>query len=61
VLQVGGDLDLGEDPFHAPHRAQLGIQGLEGGPAIVPDVTGKKDGRHPAASDFAVDGAAILV
>ena len=60
MLQVGRDLDLGQEPLDAEHRAQLGIQDLERDLAVVAHVAGEVDGRHPAATDLAVNGVAVL-
>ena len=55
VLQVGGDADLGEEPLGAQHRAQFGVEDLEGDRALVAHVAGEVHGGHAATADLALD------
>ena len=58
MLQVGRDLDLGEEAIHAEHRAELGLEHLERDLALVLDVLREVDGRHAAFAELALDGVA---
>ena len=58
VLQVGRDLDLGEEPLDADDRAELRLQDLERDLAVVPDVAREIDRRHSAFTHKAVDDVA---
>ena len=55
MLEVRGGADLGEKPVAAKDGAELGIEHLEGDMTVVPEVAREVDGRHPAASDLALD------
>jgi hypothetical protein len=59
VLQVGRELDLGQEPFGADHGGQLGTQHLEGDAAVVPHVLSEVDGRHAAGPDLPVETIAV--
>ena len=59
MLEVGGELDLGQEPLGADHGGELGAQHLERDPAVVPDVLGQVDGRHAAGADLAVEAIAV--
>ena len=41
MLQIGGELDLGEEPLGAEHRGELGVQHLERDVAVVPQVSAR--------------------
>ena len=58
MLQVGRDLDLGEEPLDADDRPQLRAQQLERDAPVVAYVAREVDGGHPATTDLAVDGVA---
>src|SRR5574339_160359 len=45
VLEVGGGLDLGEEPLGPDDRGQLGPQHLDGDLAVVPKVLGPIHGQ----------------
>jgi len=60
VLEVGGDLDLLEEPFGPDQRGQLGGQDLERHPAVVPEVVRQIDRGHPTLAQFALDAVAVL-
>ncbi len=59
VLQVGRELDLGQEPLGADHRRELGPQHLERHPPVVADVLGQVDGRHAAGADLALEAIAV--
>lgn len=52
VREDGGDLDLAQEAVASDRRGEVGPQHLHGNTAAVPQVLGKIDGRHPAASDL---------
>ena len=59
MLQVGGELDLGQEPLGADHGGELGAQELERDLAVVPEVLGEIDGGHAAGADLAFDPVAV--
>ena len=59
VLQVGGDLDLGQEPLAADHGGELGVQHLDGDLAAVPQVLGEVDDGHAALAELPVDAVAV--
>ena len=59
MLEVGGELDLGQEPLGPDHRRQLGAEHLERHPPVVADVLGQVDGGHTAGADLAVDPIAV--
>ena len=59
MLQVGGELDLGEEALGADHGRELGAQELERDLAVVPEILGQVDRRHPAGADLAFDPVAV--
>ena len=59
VLQIGGELDLGEEPLGPDDGGQLGPEHLEGDPAVVAEVLGQIDGGHPAGPDLPVEAVAV--
>ena len=60
MLQVGRDLDLGQEAFGSDHRSQLRLQDLESHLAIVLDVVGEIDRGHPAFAELTLDGVAAF-
>jgi hypothetical protein len=60
VLEVGGRLDLGEEPFGTDHRRQLRLQHLERDLAVVLEVLGQVDRGHPSRTELALDAVAAL-
>ena len=60
VVEPRGDLDLGQEPLGAEHRAELGAEHLEGDLAIVLEVGGEVDGGHAAGAELALDPVALL-
>ena len=59
VLQVGRELDLGQEPLGADDRGELGPKHLERHPPVVADVLGEVDGGHPAGADLPVEAIAV--
>ena len=59
MLEVGGDLDLGQEPLGAEHGGQLGAQHLERDLAVVPQVVREVDGGHAARAELALDAVAV--
>ena len=58
MLQAGRRVDLALEPLRAEGCAQLGVEHLEGDEAVVLEVAGEEDGRHPAAPEFPLDRVA---
>ena len=52
MLEVGGGLDLAQEPLGADDRGQLGPQHLDRDLAVVPEVLGEIDGGHPPLPDL---------
>jgi hypothetical protein len=59
VLQVGGDLDLVQEPLGAEDGRKLRVENLDGDLAIVLQVVGEVDRRHAAAAELALDAIAV--
>ena len=59
VLEVGRQLDLGQEPLGADHGRQLGAEDLHGHRPVVADVLGEVDGGHAAGAGFAVETVAV--
>ena len=55
VLQVGGGLDLLDEPLGAEHGGELGAEDLDDGLAIVLEVVREIDCRHPARTESPLD------
>ncbi len=60
VLQVGGGADLGQEALAAHHGGQLGLEDLEGDPAVVLQVLGQVDRGHAALAELALEAVAAL-
>jgi hypothetical protein len=60
VLQVGGGLDLREEPLRAHDGRQLRLEDLERDPPLVFDVVGEVDGGHPALAELPLYSVAPL-
>src|SRR5688572_3024978 len=58
MLQIGGRFDFTQKAIAAQYQSQLGLQNLEGNPAIVTDISREIDRSHPTGADFALDGVA---
>ena len=59
MLQVGRELDLGQEPLGPDHRGELGAEHLEGHPPGMADVLGQVDRGHAAGADLALDPVAV--
>ena len=59
MLQVGRDLDLGEEPLHAEHGAEFGLQHLERHAPVVLQVAREVHRRHAAGADLMCDLVAV--
>ena len=59
MLEIGGELDLGQKAVGADHGGQLGPEHLEGHAAVVPDVLGQIDGGHAAGTDLPIQAVAV--
>jgi hypothetical protein len=59
VLQVGGNLDLRQEPLGADHRGQLGLQNLHCHLAIVLEILREVDRSHAALTQLALDRVAV--
>ena len=59
MLEIGGDLDLGEEAVAADDGGQLGVQDLDGDLAAVLQVLGEVDGGHAALAELAVEAIAV--
>ena len=60
VLQARGDLDLAQEALGAELLADSRLKHLERDDAVVPEVVGAVDHRHPAMPDLPLDGIAGL-
>ncbi len=59
MLEVGGDLDLGEEPVAADDGTQFGVEDLDGDLAGVLQVLGEIDGGHAALAQLALEAVAV--
>ena len=59
VLEVGGDLDLGQEALAAEDGGELGVQDLDGDLAAVLEVLGEIDGGHAALAQLALEAVAV--
>ncbi len=59
MCEIGGRLDLLDEPLSAQHGCQLGPQHLHGHLAVVFQVLGEIDRCHPAGADFALEGVTV--
>jgi hypothetical protein len=59
VLEVGRQLDLGQEALGADHGRELGAEELESDLAVVSEILGQVDRRHPAGADLAFDPVAV--
>jgi len=59
MLQIGRELDLGQEPLGPDHGGELGAEDLQGHPPGVADVLGQVDGGHSAGADFALQAVAV--
>ena len=59
MLQVGGELDLGQESLGADDGRQLRAQQLERDPPVVPKILRQVHRRHPACADLTFDPVAV--
>jgi len=59
MLQVGGGLDLAEEPLGADDGAELGAEHLDRDAAIMLDVLCQVDGGHAALAEFAFEPVSV--
>jgi len=59
VREAGCDFDLLEKPLRAERRGELRLQHLDGDFAMVLQVLGEVDRRHPPAAELALDCVAV--
>ncbi len=59
MLQVGGDLDLFEEPLGAEDGCEFGPQHFHRHLAVVLQVLGEIDRGHAARAEFFLDGVAV--
>ncbi len=59
MLEVGGDLDLGQEAVPAQHGGELGVQHLDGDLAAVPEVLGEIDGGHATLAQLALEAVPV--
>ena len=59
MLEPCRDLDLADKPLGAERGGEFGPQHLEGHLAVVLEVAGKIDRRHPARANLPLDGVAV--
>ena len=55
MLEIRRDLDLGEKPLDAEHRAEVRLEDLERDVAVVAQIAREVDGRHAARADLTLD------
>src|SRR5690349_8634850 len=55
MLEIGGGLDLGEEPLAAERRGKLGLEHFEGDFPVVAKVARQVHGGHAAVSELAID------
>ena len=59
VSELGGDLDLPDEPLSPQARSQLRAQHLDGDFAGMLQIMGQIDRGHTTAADFAFDAVTI--
>ena len=59
MLQVGGGLDLGQEPLRAEDRRELGPEHLERDLPVVPQVVREVDRGHAALPDLALEAVPV--
>jgi hypothetical protein len=59
VMEVGRELDLLQEPLGAEGGGELRVENLEGDFAVVPQVAGEIDSRHPTGADLTFDFVAL--
>ena len=59
VLEVGGELDLGQEALGPDHGRQLGPEDLKRHAPVVPDILGQVDRGHTPGADLPVKAVAV--
>ena len=59
MVEPGGDLDLGQEAIGAQDGAELGPEHLERHLALVLEIVGQIDRRHPSLAQLPLDAVAI--
>ena len=59
VLEIGGDLDLAQEPLGADDRRQFRPEHLDGDVAVVLEVLRQVDGGHAARAELALEAVAV--
>jgi hypothetical protein len=59
MLELRLDLDLAEETIGGHRADELGLEDLEGDVALILQISGEKDDRHPPPADLALDRVAI--
>ena len=59
MLEVGGGLDLGQEPLGSDDGRELRAQDLDGDLAVVLEILGEVDGRHTACAQLPLDAVAL--
>ena len=59
MLQIGRDLDLGQESLAAENGGQLGMEHLDGDAAAVLEVLGQVDRGHAALAQLALDAIPV--
>ena len=59
MLEVRGDLDLGQEPLAAQDGGELGVKQLDRHAPAMAQVLGEIDGGHPALAELALDPIAV--
>jgi hypothetical protein len=59
VLEIGGGLDLLQEPLGADERREIGAEHFDRDVAFVTDVLGEIDGGHAAGAQLALEGIAV--
>ena len=59
MLQLGGGLNLLDEPIRAQDRGELGLQHLDGDFAVVLEVLGEVDGGHAPRAELPLDAVPV--
>jgi hypothetical protein len=55
MLEIGRNLDFGEEALDAEHCTEFGLEDLERDLAVVLEIAREVDGGHPALAHEAID------
>ena len=59
VLQLGRGLDLSKEALPAEQGADCRVEHFQGDEALMTEVAGEINGRHPPAPELALEGVAV--